>query len=268
MLRATRAGSRSGVAFAALLLLCMASPLRAQTSRESRPLATAPASPVADGWVFRVTPYAWLTALDGRVGVGPLETDVDLGVGDVLSALRFAAMATGDARHGALIVGLDAIYATLGSGAAVAVRGDTGSFELDQDQLILHPVAGYALRGEAWAVDLLIGARYWHLGADLNVEGPRGGSRSRTDSRDWVDATLGARAEWTAAERWRVTLGGDGGGGGSRSSWQAVASGGYDVSSAWTIGLAYRALWVDYDRERFVYDVTQRGFLLNGTYRF
>jgi opacity protein-like surface antigen len=60
----------------------------------------------------------------------------------------------------------------------------------------------------------------------------------------------------------------DGGGGGSHSTWQTSGSLGVDPSRYWTLGVAYRWLAVDYDRDNFLYDTTTKGFIFGATYRF
>ena len=79
MSRATRAAV---MVASSAIALCM---LSERTNAQSK-----------DPWRFQVTPYGWLSGLTGRVGVGRLQTDVDLSVGDVLDALKFAAMLSGE----------------------------------------------------------------------------------------------------------------------------------------------------------------------------
>jgi len=57
------------------------------------PVATyAPAAPETSGWSFRAAPYAWLTAIDGDIAVGPLSAPVDISFGDTLDKLDMAYM--------------------------------------------------------------------------------------------------------------------------------------------------------------------------------
>jgi opacity protein-like surface antigen len=83
-----------------------------------------------------------------------------------------------------------------------------------------------------------------------------------------VDATGGFRFRWTPEDNLRLTAAADGGGGGSRSTWQVASSVAYDVWSHWTLGVAYRALAVDYVKPDFLFDTKTKGFILGVTYRF
>ena len=60
---------------------------------------------------------------------------------------------------------------------------------------------------------------------------------------------------------------GDGGGGGSRDTWQAYTSLGYDAWSRWRLGTGYRVLAVNYDRNDFLFDTRSEGFEVVATYR-
>ena len=219
-------------------------------------------------WRYGITPYAWLSGLNGKVGVGPVVSNVDLGVGDILDMLKFGIMANGEARKGPWVVGADAIYASLGAGQVVAFRGDTGSLQLTERETIIQPTGGYTVGNNVWAFDLLGGFRYWNLSASLDVDRTRRPSNEHSGSRSWVDATGGFRFRWVPLPSLRFVAAADGGGGGSQSTWQAYSSLGIDPWSHWTLGIAYRWLAVDYDHRNFLYDTTLQGFVLGATYRF
>lgn len=219
-------------------------------------------------WRFGVTPYAWLSGLSGRVGVGPVASKVDLGVGDILDMLKFGIMGTAEARKGAWVIAADAIYASLGAGRVLAFRGDTGSLELTQSETIIQPTGGYTIGDNTWAIDILGGFRYWNLSASLDVDRSRRPSNEHSGGRSWVDATGGFRFRWVPIPSARFVAAADGGGGGSLSTWQAYSSLGVDPWSHWTLGVAYRWLAVDYDHQNFLFDTDTKGFILGATYRF
>jgi len=117
------------------------------------------------------------------------------------------------------------------------------------------------------AFDVLLGGRYWHQKADLtlNVAGTLGVNvgdlqlsfdRSQAFARsgvvNWVDPFVGFRVRHTLAPRQHLQAQADIGGFGlgSRISWQALATYGYEFGStgnvAWAGIIGYRALYVDY----------------------
>jgi len=219
-------------------------------------------------WRFHVTPYAWLTALTGQVGIGPVSSSVDLDPGDILDMLKFGIMANAEARKGSWVIDADAVYASLGAGRVIAIRGDTGRLDLSQTETIIQPTGGYTFSQHTWAVDIVGGFRYWNLSAALNVDDPRRPSNERSASRAWVDATGGFRFRWTPVPTARVLAAADAGGGGAQSTWQAYGSVGVDPWSRWTFGLGYRWLAVDYDRRNFLFDTKTKGMVITATYRF
>ncbi len=218
---------------------------------------------------FTIMPYFWLSSLTGTVGVGPLATNVDLSFDDIVKHLNFGIMGTGAYRRGHWVAYIDGLYVSLGDETAVAFRGDTGSFSLTQHETMIQPMSGYTVRGPTWAVDVVGGLRYWNLKTALDFDRPR---RTTTSSRsvtsDWVDAILGAAAHWTPRAKVDLTIGGDGGGGGSHDTWQAYASGSYDAWKHVSVGAAYRALWVDYDHNNSLFDTTTKGFVIDVAYHF
>lgn len=220
----------------------------------------------SDPWRYGITPYAWLTGLSGTVGLGPVATSVDLSAADVLDMLKFGIMATGEARKGPWLILADGIYANLGAGRTLAIRGDTGALNLTQRETILQPTAGFTYGDETNGIDFLAGFRYWNLGSTLDVDRPRQ-SNQHSMTQQWVDATGGFRIRFTPVERVRVVAAADIGGGASRNTWQGYGSLGYDAWSKWTLGFAYRVLDVDYDRNNFLFDTRTQGMIIGATYR-
>jgi len=219
-------------------------------------------------WRFNITPYLWLAELNGHVGVGPVASSVSLSAGDVLDMLKFGAMATAEARYGPWLIGADGMYALLGAGRVFGFRGDTGSLSLNQSQTTIQPMGGYTFGEGNWAVDVLGSMRIWKLSATLDVDSNTRPRDTHSAARTWVDATPGFRVRWTPLEDVRFVFYADGGLGGSQNTWQIYSSLGYDVWKGLSLGIAYRTLTVDYDRNNFLYDTAMQGIVLGLAYRF
>jgi opacity protein-like surface antigen len=218
-------------------------------------------------WRFGITPYLWAIGLGGQVGVGPVASNVDIGFPDLLDALKFGIMGSVEARRSSWVILADGIYARLGEERVLAFRGETGSLQLKQSQTIIQPTGGYTIGDNTWGLDLLGGFRYWDLSTSLNVDRPRA-SNERSASRSWFDATGGFRFRWVPMRTIRLVAAADGGGGGSRSTWQWYGSLDADPWSYWSVGVAYRWLAVDYDHDNFLYDTQTKGFIFGATYSF
>ena len=219
-------------------------------------------------WRFNFTPYLWLAELNGTVGIGPVTSSVSLSAGNILDNLKFGAMASAEARYGTWLVGADGIYALIGASRALAFRGDTGSLSLNQSQTMIQPMGGYTFGDSAWAVDILGSLRVWKLSASLDVDTNQRPSNRHSAARTWVDATPGFRVRWTPMEDVRFVFYADGGLGGSQTTWQIYSSLGYDVWRGASLGLAYRLLNVEYDRNDFLYNTTMQGLVFGLGFRF
>ena len=219
-------------------------------------------------WRFTVTPYGWLPELNGQVGIGPVAANVSLSAGDVLDVLKFATMLSAEARYGPWLVSGDGFYALLGAGRAFGFRGDTGSLSLNSSVTIIQPTGGYTFGEGNWAVDVLGSLRVWKLSSTLDVNSSTRPPDSHSAARTWVDATPGFRVRWKPLEPVRFVFYADGGLGGSQNTWQIYSSLGYDVWKGLSLGVAYRALAVDYDRNSFLYDTEMQGFVFGLGIRF
>lgn len=238
-------------------------------AQKQDPCAPAPQpKPPEERWRFTLAPYAWAPGLSGNVGIGPVETHVDESFSDLVKRLKFAFMLYGDARYKPWLFSLDGIYVRFANAQSVAIRGDTGAFSTSAHLTILQPMAGYSIGDSTWSVDFMGGGRYWNMAANLDVDRLNGTTHERSGTVDWTDAVGAARATWKPVSGWRITAGGDGGGGSSRSTWQAYGLVGYEWPSKFALSLAYRGLWVDYDRNGFLFDTNLNGPLLAASWRF
>jgi hypothetical protein len=214
-----------------------------------------------------VTPYMWFPGLEGDIGMGTVAANANLSAWRAVSSLRFALMASAELRTQRWVTSVDVTHRSLDDAKVTLLRGDSGTTWLSQHQTIVQPVAGVTLGGATWATDFLAGARYWYVSNDLLVDRGPAGSAMRSASRNWLDATVGARFHWMPGYGVRIEGAGDVGGGGSQNTWQAQGSLGKDIGH-WTPAVAYRFLSVDYDRDGFLYDTDQHGIVVAVTYRF
>ena len=223
--------------------------------------ATSAAQASPQSWKFGATPYVWTSGLDGQVGFNNVVSDVDLGFADIMGALQFGAMARLEARNGPIVLGADAIYVSVGDSKAFAVRGAAGNITIAQRETIVQPMAGYGFTVHGWGVDALVGARYWNLRTEFGLDPARRAPRSRSGTKDWLDALGGLRASYTPRTKLHVVAEGDAGGGGSRNTWQAVGTVSYEVAKHYSVLGAYRYLAVDYDHAGYLFDTHMSGLV-------
>jgi hypothetical protein len=166
-----------------------------------------------------------------------------------------------EARHDRWIGRIDVFYVSTVDEAAVPLSGTAvGDVVLTQDQTMLQPEVGYSLLARPWgAVDGLVGARYWHLSADLSVSSGGTLLSEQSGRTDWVDGTVGFRIRVQPGSGLRIFAKGDVGGGGSNFTWQALAGIGFDFAKCCSAIVAYRHIDVDYESDLVVDEVYLTG---------
>jgi hypothetical protein len=250
----------------AVLPSAVASPAQAQDSVPDAQVFVPDAHPPEeDDWRFGVTPYGWLTGLEGRVGAGGTETEVDVSFGDVLDRVDLALMGVFEARHRRWVGLFDFMYSSL----TAEQENATETIRALLDQVTIQPEVGYTLVARPWGgIDGLVGARFWNF--DLDLELIEGSTETDIASGDqhWLDGTVGARVRYTSTRRWHLFFKGDAGAGGSNFSWQVIGGGGYDLGDCCVARAAYRHLDVDYESDDILTDIYLTGPALGLEIRF
>ena len=247
--------------------------------------ASAEAPPAKD-WEARITPYGWLTRIDGSVDIGERSGDVSAGIDDVLSHFGGGGMLNAGFRWRRLLVLGDVVFARLTddlTSATVQVgppalpvevgplKTDvtfwevTGALSLGYRVLDL-PFPGRDV-GDAndprrLFVDAYAGARFWYFDQKYELSIPPTtvggtpvptGGRSQTvkDSQWWVDPQIGVVLAARPWKRWSFAIGGSVGGFGvgssSKFSWTGVVEGSWHFAERWSLVAAYKGLGFNRD---------------------
>ena len=231
--------------------------------------------PVSKDWQYKVTPYAWLLAIEGHTRVKGIKVDLDVSFSDILDEINYGVMVEAEARKGRLGFTANVLYANLGNTRSL------GPIRIDPDinQLWASLVGYYRLGpwdldskagtdGPHLIVDPYAGIRYTYLDVDVDFSpGP-----DLSSDQDWVDPIIGLRTIWQLSPRWSVVALGDigGFGVGSDFQWQATGLAAYrfslfgDEDAKFLAG--YRALYQDYSTgsgaSKFEWDATLHGPIL------
>ncbi|MET4635776.1 hypothetical protein [Kaistia defluvii] len=258
---------RSALAVAAFLLTC-ASPLAADLA--SKP----PVPPLPSvGPSFSFTGYGWASAIDGRGSTLPPlpAADLDLSFGDILKNMNGALMGSAEMRMGNWSFLADAMFSQVTPGGSLP-GPYFSSAEVRTRTLTLQSGVLYRLHSdETFDLDVGAGLRFWNLDNELKISP---GSLNReidySHSENWLDPVVAARMTARLSGPWSVTVAGDIGGFdiGSKLTWQAVGTVNYQWNQNWEFRTGYRALYVDYRKDDFLYDTTMHGPILAATYRF
>ena len=119
-------------------------------------------------------------------------------------------------------------------------------------------------------MDTTAGFRLRSVNTDLDLSGVAAQSRHFSDNETWIDLIIGFRAAWSLSASIRVSfLGGIGGFEASSTlTWQALAGLDYVFSPSAAIGLGYRAIGYDHNRNDYRYDLTMHGPFLGAAFHF
>jgi hypothetical protein len=281
-----------------LLALCSILPPGLDAGAEGRP---------EKDWEARITPYAWLTRIDGNIDARGQSQNFSASIEDVLSHFGGGAFLNGSFRWRRFLVLGDLVFARLTDdltadsvqvgppllGIEVGpLKTDVTFYEVTAAlnfgyRLLDRPFpgrdAGAANDPRRLVVDAWAGARYWYFHQHFKLSIPPatiggtpvpGGGRTRylSGSDWWVDPMLGVTVEARPWESWSFAIGGGVGGFGigsaSKFAWTGVVEGSWHFSEHWSAVLAYKGLGFNRDFGGDDLDIAMHGPVLGVSYRF
>jgi hypothetical protein len=247
------------------IAIIMAACFAGVVSAQSAPPATA--SP--DDWQISVTPYVFLPRLKGTIGIVGETAEVNASFSDIFRNLDFAAMGTFEARKRNWVVLVDGMYMSL-SGTKVTPSPFFSDIDVEVKQTIITPQVGYrAVNTERGSIDLLAGARIWHVKSHLTFQPLIRPLVDVEGSRNWADPIVGARGTATLSPRTFVLGEFDAGGFGIGSDFTGQVFGGVGFQLKPRVALigGYRYLRVDYVNEGFIYRTSLSGITLGARFK-
>lgn len=246
--------------------------------------------PPKSEWSVIVSPYLWAASLKGEGALRGIPVNVDVPFGDIVKDLDLGLMGVVEVtngKFGAFVNGeyvdvtsdktfrskrpiLDEYEVNVGAGTTTTIVGAGAYYRIYE-----APLGGDTVFGapRVFSFAPLAGLRWTRLEGDLSVEVPNVIGREVSDSVQWVDPFVGARVDIDLSPRWNLTVEGDVGGFdvGSRISLNGQAYLGYRTTllgheTMWRVG--YRALYQDYTKGGFDWDVTQHGPVIGASVQF
>ena len=118
-------------------------------------------------------------------------------------------------------------------------------------------------------LEAYVGTRITSLNNTLTFHGPFDSLRSWGGTKTWVDPIIGIDANYDFSKKWFTYFKADLGGFGIASdfTWLLMGVGGYRFSKHWNSTLGFKWLRVNYDKNLFLWNASQYGFLLSVGYR-
>jgi opacity protein-like surface antigen len=242
----------------------------------------APPPPDANPWHVTLIPAFWVPVVfEGTVDVGPVRTDIDLDISELLDGLDFAI------EGGIALTNDDWSFLFYGSyfklGADVTSQQPLSVAETDMDYelTILDFAVGKRIargpmgNGE-WRVDLLGGLRYWEQEVEIKQSDPIGFDPMIDRRDDWVDLFIGGRiildVTDTVALWFRGDVGGFSIGSSADLTWTLTGMFELKLSDTWFLVAGYRYVKLDWDKgsrpRRIEYDYDLHGPIIGASIRF
>jgi hypothetical protein len=253
-----------------LILAMLPAFIRAGTPSQEDTLIASSAPSAA--WWTRITPYGWLTATEGDMGVANRVAPVDISMADTLEDLEIAMMLAIEGGYDRWVIGVDAIYAESSASAALpAIAAPFTRASVDFDQFFGRAHAGYqVVSADNRTLTAFAGIRYNDISTSLSLDNSGGPDFAADGGKSWVDPIVGLHGMWDINDRWFLQGGGDIGGFGAGSDliWQANLALGYRFTDSISALAGYRGLGVDYQSGGFLVDTVAHGPAFGFTWRF
>lgn len=215
-----------------------------------------------DSWEFEVTPYLWMTSLNGSMTVLNNSVPVDLNfTNDILSNLKMAAMFHGEAKKNKLSIMLDIFYAKLGADSEINGIVNENDIRVRLKQNMIEGGFGYTfVEVGDFKLDALAGVRFF----DVNTNTQLNGTEVSTRDFNFVEPYIGMRFQndWT---KWAVGGRFDVGGFGISNdeiSYKYNLLVGYKFTNTFGLDVGYQSYKPDYQDGAFGYNVASQGFIL------
>ncbi len=213
-------------------------------------------------WDFNLAPlYVWMVDMEGDLGIGPVDTGVNVPFSDLFDNLEAIFTVHFEAMHSSNW-GLFFDYNYVDVSASGTLVTPPATITIDFASTLVEVGGLYRIKNGPHAFDMLGGVRYTKLEPDLTIT-PPGGKRGLTE--DWYDPIVGVRYFYDFGNKWMLSARGDigGFGVGSDFTWNVSALVHFQPWKNVAIVGGYRALDQDYEDgsglNRFAYDMRLAG---------
>jgi hypothetical protein len=227
-----------------------------------------------NGWSFSIEPYGWGPGVYGDIDIGRLPTSkVDTGTIDILRKLNWGAFLRGEVRRGRWGLLGDGFYAKFSSSIATSGNSYTGARAELEQSMVSAALAYRVVSAKDFFADIYAGARYNYLGASLSgtLANPLSGLPTYVGrSRSWLDPIIGLRGQYNFTEWLFAAAQGDVGGfgAGSQLTWNTQATLGVNFTRNIALEAGYRYMFIDYNKDKFLYRVNMPGVFAGLIFKF
>ena len=239
-------------------------------------LAIGAAAPVAaeeSGWSFGLTPYLWLSTIDGSMtgNGGQPDVPLQLSAQDVVSQLDFAMMLSGEARNGRYGLLVDFLYVDLDTSTPTPFGALWDEAKVDTRGMIGSAAFTYRVfqNRPSW-IDLYAGVRVLDLQVDATLEPGLLARQESSLDKTLVDPLVGARTHIDIMDGIGVSAAFDVGGFGVGTdlTWQVLGTVDYAFNDWIALRVGYRHMAINYSDGGDELDLNLSGPIIGTSFRF
>jgi hypothetical protein len=218
-------------------------------------------------WSFDVVPYLWVAGISAETGV---PASAPAGVDHFDTRISAGAMFAAQARYRSAGLFVDFAWLRL---ATEATDPGPAYSAVDLRSDFIHETTALTYRlptGDKLRVDLLAGARFWHVNENLNFHAGALPAFQTDVNLNWVDPVLGANLGYDFDRHWFLTGLAMVGGFGVASKFMAdvFVGGGYRFTDWCSVTAGYRFLHEEYDRDDYILKSDIQGLLFGVGFHF
>jgi hypothetical protein len=218
-------------------------------------------------WSFDVVPYLWVAGISVETGV---PASAPAGVDHFATRISAGAMMAAQARYRSVGMFVDFAWLRLNT---EAINPGPAYSAVDLRSDFIHETTALTYRlptGEKLRLDLLAGARFWHVNENLNFHAGALPALQTDATLNWVDPVVGANLGYDFNRRWFLTSLVMVGGFGVASEFMAdvFVGGGYRFTDWCSATAGYRFVHEEYDRNGYALKSDIQGLLLGIGFHF
>lgn len=223
-------------------------------------------------WSFTLTPYGWMTGIDGTISIGDRTADVDIPFKKVLKHLDMGAMMAAELRYKRWSFTGDFIYARLHDDidppAGILF---SSTHEVLKETIVTLELGYRVVDSKTTFLDVFAGARIYDFYSQIRLM-PNPGIQgvNVSGSETWADPIIGLRGRHYVSRavflNWYGDVGGFGAG--SEFTWQVLGGIGIQAARWCDVELGYRALGFDYQPGRTKQDLVTHGPIIGAIIQF
>lgn len=207
----------------------------------------------SDSWDWKIAPYLWAVGINGDIAIGPIEQEVDMSFGDILSDFELGGAVYAEVGKDKHAVHVDYTY--------IRLRPDPTELpappfppesELASKMTIniFEAAYNYRFNGTDDGPSLVLGARL----LDIAMRMSPGDLPAVEAGPDWWDYFVGVKTHNAISAKWDFDFYGTIGTGGSDLPWTVQAMFGRRYSNGNRLGIGARVWGIDYSKNQGLAD--------------